>query len=1292
MLVTVILAFAGCGKEPEKPEPAAAPQTGPVPQAVAEEDYARRSAERWAEQLDAIDRTPKAYAENVARLRDYIFQYEGFPQADEARRKLAEVETAWREDALRTFDTLKMAVDAAVAQGDYSALAQFDRIPPEFQSAASGEVRKKIEQEKAKHTNQALAAFAEATGKAGALLAQAKAAEARELLAPYTASPFAAVAARARELLEEIDRRLELASADSYETIAPTVFGMAAGRQYDLAQQAIENHLRAHPSPSPPKELVRDRTMLRCLRLAWDAYRKVVAGLRAGDRITLRDAYGNPSRTGVIEIVNDNVLTMRSGEGADARTWTFEWNLLPSTEIVRLIREQTGGKLPAETLAGCAALLCIDELTSPDGGIEMARELIEAARKTGQAIEYYREILEKRAKEPSEMKARYMLKGARLLKERGEWARCRAKCIAMKAKLHSTDVVRDYAGELDRMIEESFKEEAKTRREVLEIPLTAWNRSPYPRREEGVSAGVPFPQGMLTDAGLRRLAVFDEAGAKVPAQFTITNRWWRERDRSENPVDPPSIQWVLVDLMPTVPVNARTQYVLKMDSEPWEGDATLRVEKGANKVTVVTGPLKFTVKGSGFNLFDEVWLDESGRGDLGDANRIVAPHEGGFFVFSSFSGLGKNKFYSSGRCADGKVVVEEEGPLKVVVRASGRHVAADDLPGPGHLLDYEVWIKAYRGSPFVSVEYVFICRQGSSMEDGFPIDGVYVELPLTLAGGLQYTLGKPGGTVRGALAAEQSAWAEAVGSDRCAFGGAAAAVGEVPTKSGLPMELRWFYDQTSGQPLPGKDYPRPPSPENLGFVDLSDGRRGVTAGIAYFWQTWPKGVEAAGSGTLRLHVWSNIERKVRTVPVNYDQRFETLHSDAVPLRGNLFPGVAKSTKMGFYFHGKPDEQKVLAAWGAISRPVRVLCPTSWYCEQTRVFGYLASSNPENYDPEVYKDVVEMDHVVAETLLWIRRFRAKYYDPKNEQMDSYGCFNFGDSINWLSDRSNPKRFAFRWDNNYYDSSHTMFQQFFRTGDLDILEQAIETDTHLADVDMTSWHVDAEMIGACRYSPSNDHIRRNGTELHECTVFAPPVYSWHRCNFDRWFLFGDRWAYEQNYRAADFVVRNSRKVNRYAMGIGHGDRSSGHAIKNASLGYLATGEKKFLEGAKRVWSPNRGRGSIQDGWQAGILVEGAWWYWQASGDPAALAHVVNRASRSTFGHTRLFAYGLAFRIQNDPIYMQLAYDSMVKVGQNKGVWGATGDFAMAARNGLHFPWFVSALPVEKQIPEVRVDNWE
>ena len=126
------------------------------------------------------------------------------------------------------------------------------------------------------------------------------------------------------------------------------------------------------------------------------------------------------------------------------------------------------------------------------------------------------------------------------------------------------------------------------------------------------------------------------------------------------------------------------------------------------------------------------------------------------------------------------------------------------------------------------------------------------------------------------------------------FGGAAKEVGDVRTKNGLPMKMRFFYDQLGGAPVAGKEYPQYPSPENLGWVDVSDGARGVTAGIAKFWQTWPKGVEVrGGDAAIRLHVWSNVEQKVHKVPEGYDQKWETLCSETVPGRANFYPAPVR---------------------------------------------------------------------------------------------------------------------------------------------------------------------------------------------------------------------------------------------------------------------------------------------------------------------------------------------------------------------------------------------------------------
>ena len=160
--------------------------------------------------------------------------------------------------------------------------------------------------------------------------------------------------------------------------------------------------------------------------------------------------------------------------------------------------------------------------------------------------------------------------------------------------------------------------------------VTAVKRPGVARANEPVSVGVPFPKGALKDEDVAKLAIYDAAGARVPAQFHVTDRWW---------VHDKSVRWVLASFLVSVPADGRSVYTLKTGVEPEAAadplkvevvgtddpkaidafyDGHIKLQKGtpADRVTVSTGPLRFTVKRKGFNLFDEVWIDPAGKGNF----------------------------------------------------------------------------------------------------------------------------------------------------------------------------------------------------------------------------------------------------------------------------------------------------------------------------------------------------------------------------------------------------------------------------------------------------------------------------------------------------------------------------------------------------------------------------------------------------------------------------------------------------------------------------------------------------
>ncbi len=96
--------------------------------------------------------------------------------------------------------------------------------------------------------------------------------------------------------------------------------------------------------------------------------------------------------------------------------------------------------------------------------------------------------------------------------------------------------------------------------ERLLTELSVINPIASARSREVVGQGVPFARGSLQDRDLPHLLVRDRSGARVPAQFHVTERWTPD----------PSIRFLHVVLSATVAANGRSSYRLLRADEAVE--------------------------------------------------------------------------------------------------------------------------------------------------------------------------------------------------------------------------------------------------------------------------------------------------------------------------------------------------------------------------------------------------------------------------------------------------------------------------------------------------------------------------------------------------------------------------------------------------------------------------------------------------------------------------------------------------------------------------------------------------
>lgn len=240
----------------------------------------------------------------------------------------------------------------------------------------------------------------------------------------------------------------------------------------------------------------------------------------------------------------------------------------------------------------------------------------------------------------------------------------------------------------------------------LNLPLTITDFNGHSvndlnRPTEPVTGGVPLPRGLVDD--LSKLRIVDADGKPVPCQFAVIDRWLAEPE--------PSIRWLLVDFIGKVNATESATYFLRNDNGPGAAQppaSPLKVTDGDDKVTIVTGPLKFTVSKSAFNVIDEAWFDANGDGQFADDEQYIksSPDNGGVVTSGDWPDEGYkagDKYYSASK-PPRLFEIEESGPCRVSIRVDGTHHARQGGAVDG-LYDYRVRIQAFAGQRYVKVTY-----------------------------------------------------------------------------------------------------------------------------------------------------------------------------------------------------------------------------------------------------------------------------------------------------------------------------------------------------------------------------------------------------------------------------------------------------------------------------------------------------------------------------------------------------------------------------------------------------------
>jgi len=342
----------------------------------------------------------------------------------------------------------------------------------------------------------------------------------------------------------------------------------------------------------------------------------------------------------------------------------------------------------------------------------------------------------------------------------------------------------------------------------LSVPLTVKENAGVDVVQYPVSTVVPLPRGLYHDpAGL--------CIAESPSQVEVLERWPGEK----------SLRHVLVHFQPGVKANANSVYHL-VQGEPAMPTSRVTVVEGDDNLTIITGPLKFTVSKVAFNLIDRLWLDTDGDGQFQGTEQIIQSHgqNGGILVPRAGAGL----LQSDADRKDLHLEIEERGPVRAVIRVAAptKFVSTTEH---GH--GFAVRLYAYAGQSFIKIDYQ-LQNSARDVVRSWPLyfEALDLDFRLNLSAGRSLRFGLEDGRV---------------------------AQLEPGASAGLAQErhnrYRLYRLQDNATIVDSGVLPNGKGPE--GFIDISDSARGITAVIRNFWQTWPNGLAMNSDNRLSLQLF-----------------------------------------------------------------------------------------------------------------------------------------------------------------------------------------------------------------------------------------------------------------------------------------------------------------------------------------------------------------------------------------------------------------------------------------------------
>jgi len=337
-----------------------------------------------------------------------------------------------------------------------------------------------------------------------------------------------------------------------------------------------------------------------------------------------------------------------------------------------------------------------------------------------------------------------------------------------------------------------------------------------------------------------------------------------------------------------------------------------------------------------------------------------------------------------------------------------------------------------------------------------------------------------------------------------------------------------------------------------GWAAIGSSAGGMAVGVQEFWQNWPKSLEVK-PGELRVGICPEFPQG------QYDGRpllEEVKH--CYYLRDGVYTfkvGVARTHELwATFFDGAPESGPLAQFFRAAEIPLLAQCSPEYVC-RTGVLGDAPPAAPEKYHGyDAWLDVLFENHL-----------------QQQQSVREYGMLNFGD---WY----NEKKFGGGWANQEYDTAHSFFVQYLRSGDRRYFDRARQGARHFMDVDVLH-AINHHIRGLDHHrQPQPGHIWTHcvghtggyydGAELRaplwvQRGMLHDNGHVWIGGAVDCYTLTGNRRAWDITRLVAD------RVANECPIEYSDHIRDNGWPLNLVMTAYELTGDDRYLAAATRQW---------------------------------------------------------------------------------------------------------------------------